>query len=157
MPPLRERGDDLLLLAEHILGDLAPSAGRRVHGFSQAALEAIARYAWPGNVRELRNAIEHALVLGNGSRIEPSDLPPGIAGAADKASSSDPFTVTLPANLAWVERRAIEAALAVTGGNRTRAAALLGIKRQTIYNKLAEVDGTAEGGAPPAAKKSERP
>jgi DNA-binding NtrC family response regulator len=156
VPPLRERGEDLLLLAEHILRDLAPSAGRRFGGFSQGALETIAHYSWPGNVRELRNAIEHALVLGEGPWIEPSDLPPGIAVALDQESSPDRFRVTLPANLAWIERRTIEAALAVTGGNRTRAAALLGINRQTIYNKLAESESGAPENSPAASKKGDR-
>jgi DNA-binding NtrC family response regulator len=155
VPALRERGEDLLLLAEHILRDLAPSAGRRVDGFSQGALDAIARYSWPGNVRELRNAIEHALVLGDMPRIEASNLPPGIAAAADQAWSPDPFRVTLPANLAWIERRSIEAALAVTGGNRTQAASLLGINRQTIYNKLAQFESSAPEKSPAAPKKAD--
>ena len=121
-----------------ILSDLATSAGRRIEGFSPAALEAIARYSWPGNVRELRNAIEHAVVLGDGPRIEACDFPPGIS--REPLDSPNPSTVKLPANLAWLERRSIEAALRETNGNRTRAAAILGVNRQTIYNKLAEFE-----------------
>ena len=135
VPSLRERGDDLPFLAKQILADLAPSAGRRIDGFSAAALTAIRWYAWPGNVRELRNAIEHALVLGDGPWIEPSDLAiPADAGTRDVAGA-DPLTVRLPANLEWLERRAIEAALQETGGNQTKAAALLGINRNTLALK----------------------
>ncbi|WXB14104.1 sigma 54-interacting transcriptional regulator [Pendulispora albinea] len=147
VPPLRERGDDLLLLAQQILLDFAPSTGRRIDGFSPEALAAIRRYPWPGNVRELRNAIEHAVVLGDGPWIAPSDLPvavngvhePSVNGASAQAAGEDPFIVRLPASLEWVERRAIDAALLQTNGNRTKAAALLGINRQTLYNKLREV------------------
>ena len=140
IPALRERGDDVVLLANRLLADLQSVAGRRVSGFSPRALDVIRGYPWPGNVRELRNAIEHALVLGEGAVIEPSDLPPSIAvsmavtGAPDAAGD----TVKLPAKLEWLEERAIEAALRATGGNRTRAAALLGINRVTLYKKLRE-------------------
>ena len=82
IPPLRDRGDDLILLANQLLADLAPTAGRRLDGFSEDAVSVIRRYPWPGNVRELRNAIEHALVLGTEPRIQPSDLPETIAALA---------------------------------------------------------------------------
>ncbi len=85
IPSLRERGDDIRLLSEQILADLAPSAARRVRGFSPAALAAIQAYAWPGNVRELRNAIEHALVLGDGPLIEPADFPEIVSTATSPA------------------------------------------------------------------------
>jgi DNA-binding NtrC family response regulator len=98
---------------------------------------------------------EHALVLGDGPKIETSDLRPGIGDAVEKASSPDPFSVTLSANLAWMERRSIEAALAVICGNRTRSAALLEISRQTRYNKLAEFESSAPEKSPPAPKRSD--
>jgi DNA-binding NtrC family response regulator len=139
VPSLRERGDDVVLLANRLLTDLAASAGRRVRAFSPRALDAIRAYPWPGNVRELRNAIEHALVLGEGDVIEPSDLPGAIVGAAlAHEQPADADTVKLPATLALLEERAIAAALRATGGNRTRAAALLGINRVTLYKKLRE-------------------
>ena len=144
VPPLCERGDDLIALAERILGDLAPSAGRRIAGFSPAALDVIRRYSWPGNVRELRNALERAVVLGDDPRIEPGDLPEAIVAAAASrplvtpAAGEGGLTVRLPATLEWLETKAIEAALAATGGNRTRAAALLGIHRMTLFKKLRE-------------------
>jgi DNA-binding NtrC family response regulator len=146
VPPLRERGEDLVTLAERMLEDLAPSAGRRIAGFSAATLDVIRRYSWPGNVRELRNAIERAVVLGEDLRIEPGDLPEAIVAAAASTphvvasvdGGDEGVSVRLPANLEWLEAKAIEAALAVTGGNRTRAAALLGIHRMTLFKKIRE-------------------
>ena len=96
-------------------------------------------------MRELRNAIEHAVVLGEGRLIEASDFPTALLGPppepdpADEAGgASDADVIRLPARLAWVERRAIEAAMRETSGNRARAAAILGVSRQTLYNKLNE-------------------
>jgi DNA-binding NtrC family response regulator len=138
VPSLRERPEDIPPLARQILSDLAPSAGRRVRGFTPAALDTILRYPWPGNVRELRNAIERAIVLGESELVDANDLPEVVtATAPDRApDSKDPALVRLPANLAWLEERAIEAALAATRGNRTQAAALLGIHRMTLVKKL---------------------
>jgi two-component system response regulator HydG len=144
VPPLRERGDDLMLLAARILSDLAPSAGRRVEGFSPPAIEAIRRYAWPGNVRELRNAIERALVLGDGAWIEASDLPETLVAGAP-LQPEDASLVRLPLDLPTLERRAVEAALRATGGNRGRAAVLLGISRNTLGRKLQGGEGGASG------------
>jgi len=138
VPALRERKADIAMLAEHFLADLAPSAGRRVTGFSAATISCLERYRWPGNVRELRNVIEHAIVLGDGPVIEPSDLPADVAGRDEQVDSSGGGgdSVQLPLDLATLELRAIEAALRHTGGNRTRAAAILGINRVTLYKKL---------------------
>jgi len=148
VPPLRERGDDLVLLAKQILDDLAPTAGRRVDGFTDRAIAVIRRYPWPGNVRELRNAIEHALVLGADRLIAPEDLPETLGALAMSAYELPPSArdgrevVSLPAPLDEVERLAIQAALRATGGNRTKAAALLGINRTTLYAKLQREGGT---------------
>ena len=135
VPPLRDRGDDLLLLAARILSDLAQSAGRRVEGFSPAALDAIRAYAWPGNVRELRNAIERALVVGEGRWLEPQDLPETVHGAPPP-QPRDESLIRLPARIDFLEARAIQAALRATGGNQSQAAALLGISRNTLHRKL---------------------
>ena len=135
IPPLRERGADLTLLAERILADLAPSAGRRVSGFSPATLDVMRRYPWPGNVRELRNAIERALVVGDGAMIEPEDFPETVRSATPP-QPTDEALVRLPAKLDWLESRAIAAALKATGGNQKRAALLLGINRVTLHRKL---------------------
>jgi two-component system response regulator HydG len=136
VPALRERGDDLTLLAKQILSDVAQSAGRRITGFSPEALAAIQGYSWPGNVRELRNALEHAVALGDGALVQLGDLPASLA--AHVAQPADLDLVRLPLDLATLERRGIEAALRETNGNRVRAAALLGINRTTLYVKLKE-------------------
>jgi DNA-binding NtrC family response regulator len=148
IPPLRERGEDLVLLAAHLLKDLSASSPRRVLGFSEEALGVIRRYAWPGNVRELRNVIEHALVLGDGERIAPEDLPAAVRAVAAAATPRDAAvggpsaapggrkSVDLPASLEWLEKQAIEAALEATAGNQKQAAAILGINRVTLYKKL---------------------
>jgi DNA-binding NtrC family response regulator len=135
VPPLRERGDDLVLLSQQILADLAPSSGRRVTGFSPDALDAIRRYPWPGNVRELRNAIERALVVGDGPSIQAADLPDAVHGTVPP-QPDDESLVRLPLDLAHLERRAIDAALRFTRGNQRQAAALLGINRVTLHRKL---------------------
>ncbi len=135
VPPLRDRGEDLVLLASQILGDLASSTGRRVEGFSPEAIEVIRRYSWPGNVRELRNAIERALVVGDGPRIEPVDFPEAVHGSVAQ-QPDDESLVRLPLPLHVLEERAIRAALRATGHNQRRAAALLGISRVTLHRRL---------------------
>ncbi len=135
VPALRERGDDLVLLAERILADLAASAGRRVRGFSAEATARIRAYSWPGNVRELRNAIERAVAIGEGATIEARDLPDSVLSATPVQPGEESL-VRLPARLDWLEDRAIEAALKVTKGNHPRAAAILGINRATLHRKL---------------------
>jgi DNA-binding NtrC family response regulator len=147
VPPLRDRAQDIPLLARYILADLLPSAGRRIDGISPEALEALEKYPWPGNVRELRNVLEHAIVMGDEPWIRCGDLPESVAamGVPPPLASTDPRVVTLPAELAWLERRAIEVALEATSHNRSKAAALLGIPRSTLYHKLGLT------GRPPAA------
>jgi len=148
LPPLRERPDDAEPLARRFLDRLRGRAGRPVEGFSPRALEVLRRYSWPGNVRELRNAIERAVILGRTPLIEPDDLPADVvAGAAARveapASTPPPAdtlavieTVSLPAPLAELERRAVLAAMRATGGNKTQAARLLGVDRVTLYSRL---------------------
>jgi len=135
IPPLRERRDDLPLLCQHFLKVIGESVGRRIDEVSPAAAEVLARYRWPGNVRELRNVVERALVLGSGPVLEVDDLPPELLHAAP-AIPADPSAPVRP--LVELEREAIVGALAATGGNKARAAALLGIDRTTLYRKLKE-------------------
>ena len=144
IPALRERKGDLALLAQQILRDLSPSAGRRVTGLSPAALAALSAYPWPGNVRELRNAIEHAVVLGDTEIIAPGDLPELVRGPAKAQAAGAPAT-ELPMRLADLEALGIEAALRATGGNRTQAAAVLGINRATLHKKLRDQDMAGGG------------
>jgi DNA-binding NtrC family response regulator len=134
IPPLRERRDDVPLLCAHFLRSIGESVGRRVEQVSPQAAEVLARYRWPGNVRELRNVIERALVLGDGPVLEVDDLPPELLHAAPPvAAEAGPVRP-----LVELEREAIAGALAATGGNKARAAALLGIDRTTLYRKLKE-------------------
>ncbi|MBI5095290.1 MAG: sigma-54-dependent Fis family transcriptional regulator [Candidatus Hydrogenedentes bacterium] len=123
-PPLRERRDDILPLAECFLRD-------RKQRLSPAAERLLVNYAWPGNLRELRNALERASILANGSLIIPSDLPQQI-----QAAPAEPEPVPAAANMREVQRRAILEALEKTGGNKTRAATLLGISRRNLIYKL---------------------
>ena len=135
VPALRERVDDLPVLASQLLADAARSAGRRIEAFTPAALELIRRHSWPGNVRELRNAIEHAVVFAEGARVDAGDLPVMVA---PPAQPEDPDLVRLPLDLPTLERRTIEAALRATKNNRLQAAALIGMNRSSFYLKLKE-------------------
>jgi len=126
MPPLRERGDDVLLLAEHFLTALAPEAR-----LSNAAKAALAGYAWPGNVRELRNVLERAVILADGSTIEPAHLHllPDMSRPAGREEQEG-------GGIADVERQMIQTALRQAGGNKTEAAKLLKITRRMLYSRM---------------------
>ncbi len=140
LPPLRDRVDDIEALVMHFLGQFGEEIGRRVDRIAPDALAVLQRYRWPGNIRELRNVVERGLVLGDGNELELDDLPPELLHSAPTA----PLPTTAPAGtvrtLVELERDAIAAALAATGGNKARAAALLGIDRTTLYRKLKDHD-----------------
>ncbi len=125
VPPLRERPDDILPLADHILKSrklrLAPATERLLRA-----------YEWPGNVRELRNAMERAAILAHGSLILPNDLPPQL----QKASITPKSNSVLVGDMDEIQRRAILEALEKTNGNKTQAAGLLGISRRNFIYKL---------------------
>ncbi|AKK66476.1 sigma-54-dependent transcriptional regulator [Xanthomonas translucens] len=131
LPPLRERGDDIVLLAQHFLEDGA-SAARTLSAAAQARLRA---YPWPGNVRELRNAMQRCQVLVRTPTIEAHDLDEVLAGDA-AAPAADTLALTLPDAIAQLEKQMIQAALAQAQGNRAEAARRLGIHRQLLYRKL---------------------
>jgi DNA-binding NtrC family response regulator len=124
-PPLRERRDDILPLADHFL------KGRKLR-LSPAAERLLRAYEWPGNVRELRNAMERSAILARGSLILPSDLPPQL----QKASAVKEQQSVLVGDMEAIQRRAILEALEKTSGNKTQAAALLGISRRNFIYKL---------------------
>ncbi len=131
VPPLRERREAILPLARTFLAAAAEKAGRKITGFTTAAASQLLRHAWPGNVRELENAIEHAVVLARGHRIDVEDLPAEIGLAP-------PVTVA-PGDvrpLEEIEHDYILAVLRATGGNRAQAATRLGIGEATLYRKL---------------------
>ncbi|MBB4127313.1 DNA-binding NtrC family response regulator [Xanthomonas translucens] len=131
LPPLRERGDDIVLLAQHFLEEGA-SAARTLSAAAQARLRA---YPWPGNVRELRNAMQRCQVLVRTPAIEAHDLDEVLAGDAAAAPAETP-TPTLPEAIAQLEKQMIQAALTQAQGNRAEAARRLGIHRQLLYRKL---------------------
>ena len=131
VPPLRERRDDVLPMARTFLAATAARMGRNVTGFTPAAAHQLLRYHWPGNVRELENAIERATALATKSRIDVDDLPPEIGLAVPGA-----FAPGEVRSLAEVERDYITAVVRASGGNRTKAAATLGIGAATLYRKL---------------------
>jgi len=140
LPALRDRVDDIETLVDHFTATLGEEIGRRIESIAPDALAALRRYRWPGNVRELRNVVERALVLGDGPILVLDDLPPELVHAASPGGLGPAgATAMSPAQirpLAEMERDAIAAALAATGGNKARAAALLGIDRTTLYRKL---------------------
>ena len=151
VPPLREREEDLELLAAGFVAHCAARRGRPVRGLSTAALEQLRRYPFPGNVRELQNAIERAVTFCHGRSIELEHLPSRIAGYRDDSArnaggellarlSDGPLLPTLDE----LERRYIAYVLKQVDGNKRRAAALLGIGRRTLYRRLGERE---EGGS----------
>lgn len=148
LPPLRERYDDVPLLCEHFLKKFSQRHQKELKSISPAAMTLLKEYQWPGNVRELENTIERAIVLGQETSIQPSDLPSEIyKGLANLESidfkkggkSFDPalFAVPLGTPLQEVERKLIMKTLAFTNGDKRQTAQLLGIATRTIYRKLA--------------------
>ncbi len=141
VPPLRERGDDIRLLAEHFLVRYACENRRPVPRLAPETLDRIYAYHWPGNVRELRNAMERALLVADGPEILPSHLPVdvqngwGLNGAGAPAVSEGDASLM---SLDDVERRHIRRVLDATGGHIGRAAEILGIHRNTLRRKMRE-------------------
>ena len=131
IPPLRDRGDDIIEIAEHFLGQ----EGEGIE-LSGAAGECLRQYPWPGNIRELRNALEQAAILGDGKQISPSDLPPEI-GKTGRGKMK-----FLLKRLAEVEKQYILHALEETGGNKAKTASLLGISRETLYQKIKQFEAS---------------
>ncbi len=144
MPTLRERPEDIVLMANAFLTEFAEENRRAVKPLDDEALQLLISYSWPGNVRELRTAIEHGVVMSNDSEIRANHLPGFLAGSDRNPSASPaPLKNTLadnaPFNLHTLETNAIRGALAKTGENRTQAAELLGISRRTLQRKIKEL------------------
>jgi len=140
LPPLRDRREDIPLLAQHILAKRSDGAGRPQQEFTKDALETLAAYAWPGNVRELENVIEQALIWSNGKPIDREHLPAGLVQAPSPSEpagadlSSGP--VSLERSVLEFERKMILDALQRTGYVQTHAAALLGISRRMLKYRM---------------------
>jgi DNA-binding NtrC family response regulator len=133
LPPLRDRKDDLPILIESFVADANRRNSRTIGGVSETAMRLLERHSWPGNVRELRNVIERATIVAQGRLIEPADLPPlTTPSTGDKHGSGLAPGTTVD----QAERQLIDVTLTHTGGNKTRAAELLGISLKTLHNKL---------------------
>lgn len=143
MPALRERGDDVPALAAHFLARYAARNRKAVEGFSPDAMAALTAWDWPGNIRELEHAVERAVVLAPGRQIGIEHLADEIRAAAGAATAAETPGVRIPVGttLEEAERLLISETLRVTGGNKVRAAGLLGISSRTIYRKHDPVAG----------------
>jgi DNA-binding NtrC family response regulator len=171
VPPLRDRREDISVLAEHFLRVYAAKNNRRLDGFTDGALACLEAYSWPGNVRELENVVERAVVLARGSQVEATDLPENVAerpvmlvpgeaagaGGRPDAAPGTPgaaegvFKIHVGTPLAEIEQRVLEETLRMTKGNKALAARILRIDPKTVFRKLkaGEIDdpGTGEAGA----------
>jgi len=140
LPPLRERKEDVLLLMETFLQDLATERSGAPKALASEAMDAVMVYDWPGNVRELQNALEHAVVMSRSDLIEAASLPERITRrkkeplVADRAQPNPSLDVIERAYIMWV--------LQAEGGNKTRAAEVLGIDPSTLYRKLSRYEET---------------
>ncbi len=136
LPPLRDRKDDVLLLADHFLKSFALQNGKSIKGFSTDAREALLKYSYPGNIRELVNAVERAVVLARGSEVELRELPDDIVPSVEVPGESvEPGCGKLSLGVKDFERRCILKALSEAEGNKSLAARLLGISRKTLWEK----------------------
>jgi two-component system response regulator HydG len=142
VPPLRERREDIRVLAEHFLRLYGAKNNRVLEGFTDEALRRLEGYSWPGNVRELENVVERGVVLARGALIDVGDLPEEIAGATPLPEGVLSIRIGTP--IAEVEQRLLEATLRATKGNKTLTAKLLGIDPRTVSRKLERWD-EAEG------------
>jgi two-component system response regulator AtoC len=150
VPPLRERKEDIGLLVKYYLDRYNQELGGKIQRVSDKALELLSNYRWPGNVRELRNLMERLVLMHAGSEILPDDLPPQIisgetAGGASRAEEEIQIRSGRVVPLAEVEKAGIRDALLKVKGNKTRAAELLGISRQTLRTKVREYAIEAAG------------
>jgi DNA-binding NtrC family response regulator len=146
LPPLRARGNDVLLLAQHFISSFAARAKREVVGMTPETAAQLIQYGWPGNVRELANVMERAVALTNQDHVSPSDLPDRIA----RQSRSNPPVTEDPSQfvtLEETERRYVLRVLESVGGSRTEAARILGLDRTTLWRRL-ERYGVAKPNSP---------
>ncbi|MBL9024268.1 MAG: sigma-54-dependent Fis family transcriptional regulator [Myxococcales bacterium] len=137
LPPLRERGGDVLLIAHHFLERFSSSMGRGVRRFSEAAAARLRSYAWPGNIRELANCVERAVTLARLEEITVDDLPPRIRQASVESTFSLPRQPEDVLPLEEIQRRYVLAAVEAAGGSKAEAARLLNVDRATLYRWLA--------------------
>lgn len=153
MPTLRERRDDIPLLASHFLQMYADAAGKKISGLNERALGVLLNFEWPGNIRQLETCIERAVVLARSSEIEPRDLPRELMSAAH----DDEHMPAVPgASLRELERYAILRTLEHVGGSTSKAAKILGISPRKIQYRLNEYRSTPQSGVPSVVAASKR-
>ena len=132
VPPLRQRRDDIPLLASAFLQEFAKENNKTIDGMDSATRKIIYNYNWPGNIRQLRNCLESAVVMCSENLITPDDLPPSIVGIDEKSSISVPIGITMEE----AEKIIIQENLVHNNGNKTKTADDLGIGRKTLHRKL---------------------
>jgi DNA-binding NtrC family response regulator len=138
LPPLRERREDIVPLAQSFLKTYAAQAGRVINGFTPAAMDRLRSYDWPGNVRQLQNEVQRAVLMSEGNVIEATDL--SMRTSKSEESFDTSFTL-----MEGMERNAIIQMLKETGGNKLETARRLGIGRQTLYNKIKALNIDIQG------------
>ena len=139
VPPLKERRDDIPLLAQHFLKKFSDKNRKTVKGFVPLAMDMLVNYDWPGNVRELENAVERAVILATGEHITEAQLPLNITEQYEDLELRPTGAVQIldgTHSLEDIEKEAILAALAASNGNKAKAARRLGVTRKTLHNKL---------------------
>lgn len=134
MPPLRERKEDILLLAENFLKRFSEEMGKEIVGLSEKVKKIMLNYSWPGNVRELENIMERAIILCQNKIIHPEDLPPSMIQQTEENALERALRQGL--SLDQLEKEYIKKVLLQVGGNKSRAAEILGLDRKTLYRKL---------------------
>jgi two-component system response regulator HydG len=165
-PPLRERREDVSVLAQHFLRTYAAKNNRTLVGFSEDALRCFESYTWPGNVRELENVVERAVVLARGQTVEVGDLPDKVTaraivlerpatGESAGEGAEGVLRIRVGTPLAEVEQRMLDETLRMTRGNKTLTAKLLGIDPKTVFRKIkaAEEDEEEPAGGEPDAER----
>jgi transcriptional regulator with PAS, ATPase and Fis domain len=140
LPPLRERVEDIPLLAETFFRKIRLKSGKYIDGISNEALAALVSYPWPGNVRELKSAFEYAVVTCHELMVRPEHLPAAISRRKVSAGTSKRNFL----NLKEIEKRELLEALEKTGGNQSQAAELLRVSRVTVWNRMKRFGINAE-------------
>ncbi|MBO4410404.1 MAG: sigma-54-dependent Fis family transcriptional regulator [Spirochaetales bacterium] len=136
VPPLRERKEDIFLLATAFLKQFCEENNKKIVGFSNEAGSALAAYDWPGNIRELRNCVESAVVMSRNDQIELADLPPAVS----RAKGGNTIEIELGTTMDDAEKKIIMGTVAFCKGNKSRAADVLGLGRKTIIRKMQEYE-----------------
>ena len=138
LPALRQRVGDVPLLVDHFLAEMAERHGRTVRGISPEARALLVRYSWPGNVRELRNVMENMVLLASHDVLDVADVPTSVKEGPESGAADGGGYALAGRSMAEVERALIEANLELVGGNRQKAAQMLGIGERTLYRKIKE-------------------